>query len=129
MVGASGFSRSSNTKPTRMTPDGRRETLVGVHEQPQSSAQAPTGTTMAARAMNAMPRILLLAALGYLGFYVYGLIMGVFSPGEMLGFTVVAAVCVISAIVHAVRFKRAMNGPDRERITRELQKFRETRGW
>jgi hypothetical protein len=29
--------------------------------------------------------VLLLAALAYLGFYVYGLIMGVFSPGEMLG--------------------------------------------
>jgi hypothetical protein len=67
--------------------------------------------------------------LAYLGFYVYGLVMGVFSPVEMLGFTAIAGVCVIAALVHAVRFRRAMNGPDRLRMTRELQKFRETRGW
>ncbi len=32
-----------------------------------------------------------LLALGYLGFYVYGLLMGVFSPSQMLGFSVAAA--------------------------------------
>jgi EamA domain-containing membrane protein RarD len=74
-------------------------------------------------------RLLVLGALAYLGFYVYGLVLGVFSPVEMIGFTVIAAVCVAVAVLHAVRFRRALKGPDRTRITRELQKFRETRGW
>jgi hypothetical protein len=55
--------------------------------------------------------------------------MGVFSPGEMVGFTVVAGLCVAAAVVHAIRIRRALAGPDRARITRDLQKYRETRGW
>ncbi len=74
-------------------------------------------------------RVLLLVALAYLGFYVYGLIMGVFSPGEMIGFTVGAVACVIAGVVHGIRIRRAMKGPDRARITHQLQKYRETRGW
>jgi hypothetical protein len=79
--------------------------------------------------LEVLPRLLLLAALAYLGFYVYGLIMGVFSPGEMVGFTIVAVVAVIAGLVHAFRIRRAMAGPDRARITHDLQKYRETRGW
>lgn len=76
-----------------------------------------------------LPRVLLLAALAYLGFYVYGVILGVFSPGEMVGFTVLAVACVIAGVVHAVRIRRALSGPDRAQITHDLQKHRETRGW
>ena len=54
--------------------------------------------------------------------------MGVFSPGEMLGFTAGAVICVIAGTVHAVRIRRALTGPDRARITHELQKYRETLG-
>ena len=32
-------------------------------------------------------KVLLLVGLGYLGLYVYGLLMGVLSPSEMVGFT------------------------------------------
>lgn len=74
-------------------------------------------------------RLLLLGALAYLGFYVYGLVLGVFSPGEMIGFTILAVICVAVGVVHAIRIRRALEGPDRDRITHELQKHRETRGW
>jgi hypothetical protein len=81
------------------------------------------------RLVDILSRLLLLAALAYLGFYVYGLVLGVFSPGEMIAFTIVAAICVIAGVVHGIRVRRAMNGPDRARITHDLQKHRETRGW
>jgi hypothetical protein len=37
--------------------------------------------------------------------------------------------CVIAGVVHGVRIRRALKGPDRARITHDLQKYRETRGW
>lgn len=74
-------------------------------------------------------RLLLLGAFAYLGFYVYGLVLGVFSPGEMIGFTILAVICVVAGVVHGIRIRRAMRGSDRDRITHELQKYRETRGW
>jgi hypothetical protein len=74
-------------------------------------------------------RLLLLGALAYLGFYVYGIVLGVFTPGEMIWFTIVAVICVGVGVVHAIRIRRAMRGPDRDRITHDLQKHRETRGW
>ena len=37
---------------------------------------------------------MLLAALAYLGFYVFGLVMGVFSPFEIVALTVVAALAI-----------------------------------
>ncbi len=74
-------------------------------------------------------RLLLLGAFAFLGFYVYGVVLGVFSPGEMIGFTIVAVICVIVGVVHGIRIRRALRGPDRDRITHELQKYRETRGW
>ncbi len=76
-----------------------------------------------------LSRLLLLGALAYLGFYVYGLVLGVFSPGEMIGFTIVAVLCVAAGVVHGIRIRRALKGPDRARITHDLQKYRETRGW
>jgi hypothetical protein len=102
-----------------------------MNEQPGSSVQAPTSATAKARAvvLNALPKVVLLVALAYLGFYIYGLVLGVFSPGEMLGFTAVAVACGAAGIVHGIRIRRALAGPDRDRITHDLQKYRETRGW
>jgi hypothetical protein len=79
--------------------------------------------------MGLASKLLLLAAFAYLGFYVYGVVLGVFSPGEMIGFTIIAGICVVAGVVHAIRIRRAMRGPDRDRITHDLQKHRETRGW
>ena len=110
---ASGFARNPNAQFTRMTPVRRDEMLAAMNEQSQSSVQAPTSPTAKARAviLNALPKVLLLVALAYLGFYVYGLVLGVFSPGEMLGFTVVAVACAAAGIVHAIRIRRAMSRP------------------
>jgi hypothetical protein len=75
-------------------------------------------------------RLALLAALGYLGFYVYGLVMGVFSPFELVGFTIVAAVCAAAFVVHAVRIRRAMRTPgEHEAIMRQAHVYRERRGF
>ena len=72
----------------------------------------------------------LLAALGYLGFYVYGLVMGVFSPIEMVGFTIIAAVCLGAFVVHSVRLRRALKDPSQhDAIMRNAHVYRERRGF
>ncbi len=79
--------------------------------------------------VDSLARLGLLAALAFLGFYVYGLVMAVFSPGEMIGFTAIAVVCLAAGVVHAVRITRALRGPERDRITRDLRKLYERRGF
>ena len=54
----------------------------------------------------------LLVGLGYLGFYVYGLVMGVFSPFQLVGFTILAVVFATAAIVHFLRTSRALRDDD-----------------
>jgi uncharacterized membrane protein YcjF (UPF0283 family) len=76
--------------------------------------------------------LFLLAGLAYLGFYVYGLIMGVFSltEGIGIGFTVLALLFVTAFVVHVVRVRRAMRDPEQHhRIMRELHTHRERRGF
>ena len=72
-----------------------------------------------------------LVALGYLGLYMYGLFMGAFSPGELVGFTLLAAAVIVAYLVHVVRYKRdvAHYGPSRDRAATELRRQRETRGF
>lgn len=80
--------------------------------------------------MGKLSRLALLVALGYLGFYVYGLVMGVFSPLELFGFTILAAVFAAAFVVHLVRIRRAMKTPGQhEAIMREAHVFRERRGF
>ncbi len=55
--------------------------------------------------------------------------MGVFSPGEMVGFTILAVVFVVAGVIHFIRFRRAMQGPEKDRITHELQLLKEKRGF
>jgi len=75
-------------------------------------------------------RLALLGALGYLGFYVYGLVMGVFSPFELLGFTVLAVVFAAAFVIHTVRIRRAMKTPGQhEAIMRQAHVYRERRGF
>lgn len=77
-----------------------------------------------------LSRLALLVALGYLGFYVYGLIMGVFSPIELLGFTILAVVFAAAYIVHALRLRRAMKtAGQHEALMREAHVYRERRGF
>lgn len=72
----------------------------------------------------------LLVGLGCLGFYIYGLVMGVFTPFELLGFTIVAAVCFAAFIVYTVRLRWAMRTPGRhEALMRQAHVYRERRGF
>ncbi len=47
-----------------------------------------------------------LALLGYLGFYVYGIVLGAFSPGELIGFTILAVVFTAGLAAYALRLRR-----------------------
>jgi hypothetical protein len=77
-----------------------------------------------------LSRLALLAALGYLGFYVYGVILGVFSPFELFGFTILAAVFAAAFVIHLIRFRRAMKTPGaHEELMREAHVYRERRGF
>jgi H+/Cl- antiporter ClcA len=77
-----------------------------------------------------LTRLALLAALAYLGFYVYGIVMGVFSPLEMVGFTIIAAICLAASIIHSVRLRRALKDPQQhDAIMREAHVYRERRGF
>jgi hypothetical protein len=70
-----------------------------------------------------------LLALGYLGFYVFGLVMGLFSPIEMLGFTIAAAVIAVSFTVHAIRVSHAIRDHADDEMMRGIHQYRERRGF
>ena len=77
-------------------------------------------------------RLFLLAGMAYLGFYVYGFVMGVFSLTEAIGigFTVLALFFTATFVVHVVRVRRAMRDPEQHhRIMQELHAHRERRGF
>ena len=81
----------------------------------------PTGTPM---------RLIILAGLAYLGFYVYGLVMGVFSPGEMVGFSIVAGAIVIAVGLYGIWLRRANVDPAEEaRVMRDLHDQQQRRGF
>lgn len=76
--------------------------------------------------------LFLLAGLAYLGFYVYGLVMGVFSATEAIGvvFTALALFFAATFVVHVIRVRRAMRDPEQhDRIMHELHTQRERRGF
>ena len=77
-----------------------------------------------------LTRLALLIALAYLGFYVYGLVMGVFTPFGLVGFTILAVVFTAAFIVHMARLRRAMRTPgEHEALMREAHVYRERRGF
>jgi hypothetical protein len=80
--------------------------------------------------LGTLTRLGLLAALGYLGFYVYGLVMGVFTPLELVGFTLAAIGCLAAFIVYSLRLRRAMRTPgEHEAMMRQAHIHRERRGF
>jgi hypothetical protein len=58
--------------------------------------------------LNGLGRLALLAGLGYLGFYAYGVVLGTFSPFELIGLMILAFVCLAAFVIHTVRLRRAM---------------------
>ena len=96
----------------------------------KTNPQTDPGDTRTRRLFGNLSRLALLLGLAYLGFYVYGLILGVFSPFELWGFTVLALVFTVAFIVHMVRLRRAMRTPGgHEAMMRESHVFRERRGF
>jgi uncharacterized membrane protein len=74
--------------------------------------------------------LIVVAGLAYLGFYVYGVVLGVFSPVELIGFTALAFVFTGLFVVHMVRVRRAMRTPEqRAEMMREAHVYRERRGF
>jgi hypothetical protein len=76
-----------------------------------------------------LTNFVILSAGVYLGFYVFGLVMGVFSPGEVPYFTIPAFVAVAMVIVAVVWRRRASSKTEDEGVTRAARHFRETRGF
>ena len=69
-----------------------------------------------------------LGALAYLGFYIFGLIMGIYSPGEVIGFTIGAAAAAAFYVLQVIRGRRASAEPSEEAM-REAHRLREERGF
>jgi hypothetical protein len=75
-----------------------------------------------------LPTALSLGALAYLGFCMFGLIMGIYSPGEVIGFTVGAAAAAAFYVLQVIRRRRASAEPCEEAM-REAHRMREERGF
>jgi heme A synthase len=67
-----------------------------------------------------------LLALAYLGFYVWGLAMSVFTPVELGAFSIVAAGCVI---FFAAAILVARRSPETPEMRHKANNLRETRGF
>ena len=73
-----------------------------------------------------------LLALGYIGLYIYCAAIGFFSPGEMVGFGIVAAVLAVLFIIRTawvVRTIRNRDAPGHEAIMKGVHRQRELRGF
>lgn len=67
-----------------------------------------------------------------IGFYVSGLVMGIFDPLEMWALTAVVAVLVVLFVLHARRVARMIRDqdePGHDELRQTLNRMRETRGF
>ena len=65
---------------------------------------------------------------GIIGLYMFGLVMGVFAPGELLGWTILVAVLAVLFAFHIRREHRALQAREPETM-HALAKARERRGF
>ena len=80
--------------------------------------------------MSRLGVLFVVAGLAYLGFYVYGVVLGVFSPVELIGFTILAVFFIGVFVIHLVRVRNAMRTPEqRGEIMRKAHVHRERRGF
>ena len=75
---------------------------------------------------NRLSTFLTLAMMVFLGFYIFGLVMGVYTPGEVLYFTIPA---ILFAVLVVVLFARARRNSPKSPRTAEARHLRETRGF
>lgn len=82
--------------------------------------------------LTTISRFVLLAGFAYVGFYIFGIVMDVFAPGDIPLFTVIAFVVVVGGVLHLLRARRAVEEEDpedrRERM-REQHELSERRGF
>jgi uncharacterized membrane protein len=73
--------------------------------------------------------VLELLALAYLGFYVWGLAMSVFTPAGLGILSVVAVVLFVGVVVSAVVERRTQSDAQAAELKRSTAQLRETRGF
>jgi hypothetical protein len=76
-----------------------------------------------------LPTFLFLSVAVYLGFYVFGLVMGVYSPGEVWYFSIPAVGMAAFLVVAIYRERRARRAPAADPVTQAAHRLRETRGF
>jgi hypothetical protein len=84
------------------------------------------------RSLSKYEPLIILGLLAYLGFYVFGIVMGVFSPTERWIFTIPAAVFVILYVLYSRRVRQAIDDPSdprHEATVHAARDQREKRGW
>jgi hypothetical protein len=73
-----------------------------------------------------------LVALAYLGFWVYGLVMGVFAIGGLIVFTIIAVALMVLLVAMTIRARRVADAgadePDEE-LVKASRHQREVRGF
>lgn len=77
-------------------------------------------------------RLIILGLLAYLGFYVFGIVMGVFSPTERWVLTIPAILFVVLYALYARSVKHAIDDPADPRhdaTVKMARDQREKRGW
>lgn len=79
--------------------------------------------------MDRVSNVFWLGGLAYLGFYVFGLVMGAYSPGEVLYFTIPAAVFAVAFVVRLVRGGGVRAAVGYDRAVRASRHLRERRGF
>lgn len=71
----------------------------------------------------------LLAAV-YLGFYVFGVVMSVFTPFQLVGLSVIAVACVLGLVAYGVAIRRGISPiADDSPLSRAAREQRERRGF
>lgn len=81
-------------------------------------------------ARNRLSTWIILALGAYLGFYVFGLVMGAYSPGDVPYFTIPAVLFAGYLIVAVLASRRGgLRRPTDDPLSREARHQRETRGF
>jgi hypothetical protein len=70
-----------------------------------------------------------LAGMAYLGFYVFGLVLGVYSPGEVPYLTIPAALIVIASVAYLIHERRTPAAEADEEALVASRRRREERGF
>ena len=73
--------------------------------------------------------IITLAMLAYLGFYVFGLVMGVYGASDVLYLTIPAVVFAVVVGFQLVSRRREGTTPTEDAINRNSRHLRESRGF